>query len=522
MTAKQLPERPNLEQLKQQAKDLLRSARTNDAAALRRFRILPAFARNSEADLARTTLALHDAQSVIAREHGFDSWNVLRERVEELTLEFAAAVDQFIEAATDGRADRAERLLALHPAIAHANFHSALLVGDAPAVEARLADHPELATAPGGPRMWQPLHYVCYTSVGARSGTREEGLVTIARRLILLGADPNLRFPWLHHAVQRPVLWGSVSVVRSLRLAAALLDAGADPSDGVTLPLAAGAGNVAALELLVMHGADVNRPWATDGTPPLYAILHWAKTDAGARWLLEHGADPDRVVAENGETPLHVVAASWDVPLAEELVNRGADIAPARADGRTPYAVAELNGNREVAAWLLAHGAPRDLSDVDRLVSACSRGDRTVAAAMLAARPDLRRAIGPEHYAAFYRAVERNDINAIEAMLECGFDPNRPDESIGKTALHAAAMEGWPAAVRVLLTHGASVTVRDREFKAQPLIWAAEGSRTDRADRDHAAVGQLLLDAGSPVDWQQGDEPSDGIVEIVNAWRGLE
>jgi len=237
---------------------------------------------------------------------------------------------------------------------------------------------------------------------------------------------------------------------------------------------------------------------------------------------LEHGADPDRVVAENGETPLHVVAASWDVPLAEELVNRGADIAPARADGRTPYAVAELNGNREVAAWLLAHGAPRDLSDVDRLVSACSRGDRTVAAAMLAARPDLRRAIGPEHYAAFYRAVERNDINAIEAMLECGFDPNRPDESIGKTALHAAAMEGWPAAVRVLLTHGASVTVRDREFKAQPLIWAAEGSRTDRADRDHAAVGQLLLDAGSPVDWQQGDEPSDGIVEIVNAWRGLE
>ena len=77
---------------------------------------------------------------------------------------------------------------------------------------------------------------------------------------------------------------------------------------------------------------------------------------------------------------------------------------------------------------------------------------------------------------------------ALEAMLACGFDPDHPDASIGKTALHAAAMEG---------------------------------SRTSRTDRDHAAVGQLLLDAGSPVDWQQGDEPSEAIVDIVNAWRGL-
>src|SRR5262249_44673567 len=150
------------------------------------------------------------------------------------SLEFGAAVDQFIEAATDGRADRAERLLALHPAIARASFHTALLLGDAATVEARLTDSPEVATAPGGPRGWQPLHYACYTSLGARSDAREEGLVAIARRLISLGADPNLRFPWLHHGVQRPVLWGSVSVVRSLRLAAVLLDAGADPGDGVT------------------------------------------------------------------------------------------------------------------------------------------------------------------------------------------------------------------------------------------------------------------------------------------------
>src|SRR5262249_19716616 len=162
------------------------------------------------------------------------------------------------------------------------------------------------------------------------------------------------------------------------------------------------------------------------------------------------------------------------------------------------------------------------LSDVDRLVGACSRGDRAAVDAMLRAHPDLPRAIGPEHYAAFYAAAERNDLPALEAMLACGFDPNRGDESIGKTALHVAAMEGWPAAVRLLLAHGASVDARDREFKAQPLVWAAEGSRTSRAGREHAAAGRLLLAAGSPVDWAApGAEPSEGIVEIVNEWRGL-
>jgi hypothetical protein len=135
VTPSSLPERPDLDHLKRQAKDLLHAARANDAAALARFRVLPAFARASDLDRARSTLALHDAQSVLAREYGFDSWNALRERVEELTLAFDDAVGEFIQAATDGRADRAERILALHPAIGRASFHTALLLGDATTVE---------------------------------------------------------------------------------------------------------------------------------------------------------------------------------------------------------------------------------------------------------------------------------------------------------------------------------------------------------------------------------------------------
>ncbi len=472
MAPKQLPPRPNLDQLKRQAKELLHAGKAR---------------------------ALHDAQTMIAREYGFSSWNALHDHVEAVTLEFDAALAEFLEAATDGRRDRAERMLALYPRIANANFHTALVLGEAPAVDARLEKDPSLATKPGGPRGWEPIHYVCYTALGPRAGD----LATIARRLISLGADPNTRFPWLHHNVRRPVLWGASRVAQSLPLVVALLEAGADPNDGVTLPLAASAGDI----------------WASDGSTALYAILNWSRTPEGVMWLLEHGADPNAVFAENGETPLHVVARAWDVPLAEAMVAKGADIERKRADGRTPYAVAELNGNRAVADSLLAHGASPELAEVDRLVAACSRGDRKGAEALLGKNPHLRDQITDDHYIAFHQAAERNDVGALEAMLACGFDSNRPDAGIGKTALHSAAMEGWPDAVRVLLAHGASVHVRDREFKGQPLVWAAEGSRQGREGRDFAAVGKLLLDAGSPVEWETGAEPAEGILEILAAWR---
>ena len=518
--ATQLPERPNLEQLKRQAKDLLRSAKARQGDALGRFLTLPAFAHHRDDARLAATVALHDAQSVVAREHGFPSWAALVERVEEMSLQFDAAVVQFIEAATEVQPARADRLLRLFPRITGASFHTALLLGDVVAVERYLTERPALATEPGGPRSWAPLLYLCHTSLAFGAAARRDGLVACARLLLAHGADANGRYPWLHHGVRRAALWGAVCVTQLLPLARLLLERGANPNDGVTLPLAASGGNLDALELLHAHGADVNQPWASDGSTTLYAILNWADTPAGIQWLLEHGADPDPVFAANGESPLHVIARRWDAALCAELVRRGAEIERKRSDGRTPYAVAELAGNDSVARYLADHGASTELSAVDRLVAACSRGDRAVAEMMLASQPELPRQLGPEHYAALYRAAERDDTRALETMLACGFDPNHADDEIGKTPLHAAAHEGRPEIVRVLLAHGASVSARDREFHGQPLVWAADGFRSHAPDhRDYAQVARLLLDAGSPVEWQTGEEPAQEIVEIIDSWR---
>jgi hypothetical protein len=195
MTPSTLPDRPNLEQLKKQAKSLLYAAKAQDPAALQRFASLPAFARKSGTELSALDLALHDAQSVIAREHGFASWNALREEVESRTLSLDAAVDEFIRCATGGASGRAERLLARHPAIATASIYTALVLGDAASVEARLRSHPEVATQPGGPQDWERRR-------------RLDGLVAIARLLCSLGANPNAEYHWnWHPELPRTALW---------------------------------------------------------------------------------------------------------------------------------------------------------------------------------------------------------------------------------------------------------------------------------------------------------------------------
>jgi ankyrin repeat protein len=84
--SRSLPARPNLEQLKKQAKDLLDAYRAGDASAA-------AEVRKYERAPETAFLALHDAQRVLARAYGFPSWSKLRAHVEGVTVaRFTAAV----------------------------------------------------------------------------------------------------------------------------------------------------------------------------------------------------------------------------------------------------------------------------------------------------------------------------------------------------------------------------------------------------------------------------------------------
>src|ERR1700759_2430530 len=91
MPDRELPARPNLEQYKKQAKDLAKDCGLGVTDALARVRTYhPRFSQTGE-ESRETRVALTDAQLVIAREHGFESWPRFAAHITTANLERSLA-----------------------------------------------------------------------------------------------------------------------------------------------------------------------------------------------------------------------------------------------------------------------------------------------------------------------------------------------------------------------------------------------------------------------------------------------
>src|SRR5687768_5647407 len=101
-----LPDRPDLDFEKKQAKALLKAFKAGDADAVSRMR--NALARLKSAGAVAT---LADAQFVIARERGFESWTKLKAHIETVRPP-EKQILPFIRAACSGRLAVAQRILA--------------------------------------------------------------------------------------------------------------------------------------------------------------------------------------------------------------------------------------------------------------------------------------------------------------------------------------------------------------------------------------------------------------------------
>lgn len=508
----QLPARPDLAQLKKQAKDLLSAARSAQPAALARFRALPAFTTASDTQLGTIRFALHDAQSVVAREHGFASWTALRERVEELTLKFEEAAAAFTRGSIAQRLGRAERILTLFPDLVAQDFHAALAFGEAASVARHLTRDPSLATRRGGPSNCEPILYVAHSHWAAKNSA---GLVATARLLLAHGADANSSYP--HNGNPKEplsALWAASCHARNLPLARLLLEHGARPDDGESVYHAAEQGDTEMLDLLAAHGAQADGGAGAERwtNTPLYFILgHFvglafdAKVRRGARWLLEHGANPNRICysEKSGETPLHVAARNWDEEMIELLLAHGANPHIPRRDGRTPLALALLHGRSSAAAALRAAGAEVNLSPAEQFLAACMRGDTAEAKrlrdpAVLEAHPNLLAEAG---------------ASAAEAMLAVGFDVSATG-GMGETALHWACFAGNLPKAKLLIAHGAPLDVRDGQYRSLPLGWCHYAFVNQPSpEGDYLGVVRALLAAGAtpPTEaelenWEGGEE----------------
>ena len=332
-----------LDHLKKQAKDLIRLYRQHDPEAFSRFRRgLPLAAGRSDDEVASLNLRLHDAQSCVARDYGFVSWQDSRRYVEAQSAPGNGQSDRVLNwlqlvysGDVDGTANRANprvaaRILAESPDLVAGSPYLACPVGDEDSLRQYTTRDPGWVNRPGGPLQLPPLFAVTHSSLVVVPEFRAR-LHRSARFLLEAGANPNQRIGsrWPPASLSEPddrnllsALYGAAARNHDLELTRLLLDAGADPNDGESLyhsletfactglllergARVAGSNaiyhaldfdNVAALELLFQHGGDPNEParnppWTDWGSPLLWAIRR-RRSGRCIEALLNAGANP--------------------------------------------------------------------------------------------------------------------------------------------------------------------------------------------------------------------------------------
>lgn len=185
-----LPPRPNLEQYKKRAKDLLKASRSADSAALRSWatdwvqslvrlaavQITPGLPIRIDRwidqveDFARRKMpvdacALTDAQFVIARAHGFESWPRLAQHIEAIGVA-GSSVSHFEQAA------------------------DAIVTADVATLGRLLREHPTLiqarSTREHGATL---LHYISANGVEGYRQKTPKAAVKVAQMLLDAGAE---------------------------------------------------------------------------------------------------------------------------------------------------------------------------------------------------------------------------------------------------------------------------------------------------------------------------------------------
>jgi ankyrin repeat protein len=398
-----------------------------------------------------------------------------------------ALVINFIEATLcDSR--RAEELLASHPEIAAANLSTALVLGDLEYVRRALDEVPAAVRTPVGPRRWEPLLYVCFSQFANGKSSRAGQLIATARMLLDRGADPNASYiheQWPDSPL--PCLYGATGLNNNPALALALLEAGARPNDSESLYHSTEHDDMACLKLLLEHGAT------PAGSNALKHVLDREHPE-GLRLLLAAGADPNEV-NQRGETALHW--AVWRGRGAQAialLLDSGARVDARRNDGRTAYAMAVNSGQTEIAALLETRGAATDLAAIDRFMGACAAADAGQLHRLLAEAPRI--APPPEDERLLPDLASEHRTPAVLALLAAGVPVDAHGEA-GATALHWACWKGYADLVKVLIEHGASMTIEDSQFHATPPGWFDHGRRNcGEHDGDYPQVERLLRERG--------------------------
>jgi Ankyrin repeat len=487
-----LPARPSLEMQQKRAKDVLRAAWSGDADALTRIRAL------HPKPPAADALKLADAQLVVARGYGFESWAAMKQKIDSLTK---TPVEQF--------------LIALH-------------AGDVERVRLLLDQRADVRAAVNEP----------ISSFDSRPVASAKKNLPLLDVLLAHGADLNLKSAWWAGG------FGLLEYDCTPEEAAPLIERGA----AVDIFAAAHLGMFDRLRELVDRDPSLVHARGGDGKTP----LHCARTVEVARYLVDRGANinardvdhesmpaqylvreaPDvaRVLVERGAWfDIFIAVGLRDAVLVERCVRDDSDALDHRTwhgkytvahNGKRAATLEEIGDRRgDIYRWVFGHNLSsidvavrigygdivelllRHASPAQRLLAACAVGDRVAAEAVVAGHPNVVAKLSSDQMRLFADRAHANDGAAVALMLDLGFDPLARGVD-GWEAIRWGAFHGNAEMVKGLLAHDAPIGVPDPTYGGTPLGQCLYGSLHgwQRDSGDFVTTVRLLLEAGERPD----------------------
>ncbi len=469
---RRLPQHPNLEQLRKQAKDLLKQYRAGDVAAVAE---VEQFERKPDA----STFALNDAQRVLARAYGYQSWSKLKAFVD------GATIARFAEAVKAGDLTQVRTLLAARPELVgidmaandeHRALHYAVLRRDARMV--RL-----LMEAGADARKGIFPHRDATSAFDLARDREYHDILEIIEEEERLRREemscPNATVSPIQDQISAAISQGDDATAMALLEADRSLIHACDRAGATPLHIAAQETNVALVTWLLARRANVHKQDLGGLTALDRAALapdprseSAARFPAVAKALLEHGA----------EVTIRAAVALADAPRIREMI--GADPSLLRQIGQNGglLTLAVNHGHLEIVRLLLDLGA-----DVDERTRLEELEEPIVSWGM------------PLWYAAL---AGRFDITKL--LLDRGADPN--------ANVYAS---GWP--LRNAWNHEDNSVKRlllERGAKPQPYMVAEahdieEARRLLAADPSEELSGELA--------WSAADHGCPAIVELALA-----
>jgi ankyrin repeat protein len=244
-------------------------------------------------------------------------------------------------------------------------------------------------------------------------------------------------------------------------------------------------------------------------------------------------------LAATGEALIQA-AREDDESSVAALLEKGADANARDEDGATSLAWAANHSNVSIAELLLSKGANPDIANelgIGPLSLAIANGSLPLVKLLLSkgANPNVARENGETP---LMTAARLGQVEIVRLLLSRGANANARDKKFGQTALMWAA--GSPAAVRLLVEHGADVGAVTAQWDVKYIIyapttvtlgktgipWNTDGAYTSKkgglnalffaVQKHDLESARILIDAGVDVNQPAADGTTPLLAALYN------